>query len=72
MSKGAVGNSKAAVSGGFDPTPYVREGVTAEEVLEIKTAFDLFDADKGGLIEPKGKQQVTQRSRTPWTRSGWR
>ena len=31
MSKGAVGNSKtASVSGGFDPTPYVREGVTAE------------------------------------------
>ena len=56
MSKGAVGNSKAAVSGGFDPTPYVREGVTAEEVLEIKTAFDLFDADKGGLIEPKGNR----------------
>jgi hypothetical protein len=47
-------NKQIAVSGGFDPTPYVREGVTAQEVLEIKTAFDLFDADRGGVIEPKG------------------
>ena len=52
-------------TGGFNAEDYVREGVTLDEVLEIKTAFDLFDADKGGAIEPKGKQLVTQKSRTP-------
>ena len=53
MSKTA---STKQLTGGFDPTPYVREGVTAEEVIEIKTAFDLFDADRGGVIEPKGRK----------------
>ena len=51
--------SKAPAVSGFDPAPFVREGVTAAEVLEIKTAFDLFDADKGGMIEPKGNSSTT-------------
>jgi hypothetical protein len=50
--------STKQISGGFDPSPYVREGVTAEEVIEIKTAFDLFDADRGGVIEPKGRYHI--------------
>ena len=53
--------------GGFNAASYVREGLTLDEVLEIKTAFDLFDADKGGVIEPKGNATLIQKSRAPWT-----
>ena len=37
----------------FDPAPYVKEGVTAEEVQEIKEAFDLFDTENNGYIDAK-------------------
>ena len=33
---------------------YERPGLTEEEVMEIKEAFDLFDTDGGGSIDPKG------------------
>ena len=39
---------------GFDPTAYANEFVTVDEVMEIKRAFDLFDHDGGGSIDPKG------------------
>jgi hypothetical protein len=67
MSRTASVKTTAVVSGGFDPSPYVREGVTADEVIEIKTAFDLFDADKGGVIEPKGIKHLIQKSKMLWT-----
>lgn len=40
----------------FDPSLYIRPGVTEEEVNEIKEAFDLFDMDMGGSIDPKELQ----------------
>lgn len=40
----------------FDPKQFASPYVTIEEVLEIKKAFDLFDRDLGGAIDPKGKQ----------------
>ena len=39
---------------GFDPTAFASEFVSVEEVLDIKRAFDLFDYDGGGSIDPKG------------------
>lgn len=36
----------------FKPELFVREGITKEEVIEFKAAFDLFDADGGGTIDP--------------------
>ena len=39
---------------GFDPSAYANDFVTSDEVLEIKKAFDLFDYDGGGSIDPKG------------------
>lgn len=39
---------------GFDPTAFANEYVSVEEVLDIKKAFDLFDYDGGGSIDPKG------------------
>lgn len=41
---------------GFDPTAFASEFVTVEEVLDIKRAFDLFDYDGGGSIDPAGKK----------------
>lgn len=39
---------------GFDPSAFASEFVSVEEVLDIKKAFDLFDYDGGGSIDPKG------------------
>jgi Ca2+-binding EF-hand superfamily protein len=38
----------------FDPSKFASEYCSAEEVLEIKRAFDLFDRDLGGAIDPRG------------------
>ena len=53
MSKSAV--KMTGRLAGFDPSAYANEFVTVDEVLEIKRAFDLFDYDGGGSIDPKGK-----------------
>jgi hypothetical protein len=34
----------------FDPTPFVTEFISEEEVREIKTVFDLFDLDHGKAL----------------------
>lgn len=51
----AKGSAPPAPSkSGFDPKAYAKNGVSEEEVLVIKTAFDLFDSDQGGSIDIKG------------------
>ena len=42
------------MSGRFDYEQFVTPFVSLEEVQEIKMAFDLFDTDHGGSIDPKG------------------
>ena len=37
----------------FNPKQFERPGLTEDEILEIKEAFDLFDTDSGGTIDPK-------------------
>ena len=54
MSKSAV--KMTGRLAGFDPSAYANEFVTTDEVLEIKRAFDLFDYDGGGSIDPKGTE----------------
>ena len=44
---------------------YVSNYVTYEEVQSIKQAFDLFDRDLGGAIDPKGTPLLIQNSRSP-------
>ena len=38
----------------FNPKDYERPGISAEEVLEIREAFDLFDYEGNGYVESKG------------------
>ena len=37
--------------GGFDTKNYEKNGLTEDEVLEIREAFDLFDTDHSGEID---------------------
>jgi Ca2+-binding EF-hand superfamily protein len=42
---------------------YVSEYISYSEVVEIKKAFDLFDRDLGGAIDPKGTYYMRKNSR---------
>ena len=42
-------------TGAFSASKFVRPGLNEDEIVEIKEAFDLFDTDGGGQIDPKGK-----------------
>lgn len=53
----------------FNPNDFANEYCTVEEVLEIKRAFDLFDRDLGGAIDPRGNYLLIQNSRSPLTPS---
>lgn len=44
----------------FDTQPWITQYVSEEEVREIKMAFDLFDLDHGGSIDPKGRSSPIQ------------
>ena len=44
---------------------FVSNYVTYEEVHNIKQAFDLFDRDLGGAIDPKGTSIFMQNLRLP-------
>jgi Ca2+-binding EF-hand superfamily protein/uncharacterized protein YkwD len=46
--------------GDFDPEDYARAGLTEEEIIEIKDAFDLFDVEKTGKIETKDLRQAME------------
>jgi hypothetical protein len=43
----------------FDPTPYIRNSLKEEDVLEAKEAFDSFDVEHVGSINPKGTPGYT-------------
>lgn len=47
-------------AGGFNPKEYERPGLTEDEIEEIKEAFDLFDADGSGTIDPKELKDAMQ------------
>lgn len=44
--------------GKFDAKAYAKNGVSEDEVNQIKLAFDLFDTDQGGSIDIKGKDKI--------------
>lgn len=45
---------------GFRAHDYERPGVSADEVQEIKEAFDLFDPEKTGFVSTACKYEITQ------------
>jgi Ca2+-binding EF-hand superfamily protein len=51
--KSATTASKSKV---FDTKSYEKPGLTAEQITEVKTAFDLFDTDGTGSIDTKGNK----------------
>ncbi len=53
MSKASRQPTKAGGKQAFNPKQYEKPGLTEDEILEIKEAFDLFDTDGGGSIDPK-------------------
>lgn len=42
----------------FNPKNYEKNGLTEDEVMEIKEAFDLFDSDKSGEIDTEELKQA--------------
>ena len=52
MSK--VKAAPTSAKGGFQASAYAKDGVSEDEVNNIKQAFDLFDTDQGGSIDIKG------------------
>lgn len=56
--KKSVAPGKGSATRGFNPKNFEREGVNEEEVVEIKEAFDLFDTDETGTIDPKELKQA--------------
>jgi centrin-1 len=44
----------------FDPSEFRRPGYTDEDIVELKEAFDLFDADKSGGLNPVELRQVIE------------
>jgi centrin-1 len=51
--KGKGGKGTGGGKAEFNAREYERPGLTEEEIMEIKEAFDLFDTDGGGSIDPK-------------------
>lgn len=45
----------------FNPDDYVKLNVSREDVIEIKKAFDIFDTDKSGTVEPTEIQAAFER-----------
>ena len=44
----------------FNPKHYERPGLSEDEIMEIKEAFDLFDPTKSGFVSPKDLRQAMQ------------
>lgn len=49
--KAAPAPAAAKKPAAFDAKKYERPGLTEDEILEIKEAFDLFDSDQSGSID---------------------
>ena len=35
----------------FDPSPFIKKGISDEEIISMKECFDLFDTDQSGTID---------------------
>lgn len=53
MSKSTKSTMQGSNQADFDPLHYTHNGLSEDEVLEIKEAFDLFDKNHTGCINAK-------------------
>ena len=53
-------SKKTLDSKSFNPKQFERPGLTEDEIMEIKEAFDLFDTDNKGYIEPRELKEAMQ------------
>ena len=58
MNKGKKAQKVATKQAEFNPKNYEKNGLTEDEVLEIKEAFDLFDSDHSGTIDTEELKQA--------------
>jgi Ca2+-binding EF-hand superfamily protein len=58
MNKGKKSQKVEIKKAEFNPKDYEKNGLTEDEVLEIKEAFDLFDSDKSGEIDTSELKQA--------------
>ena len=58
MNKGKKAQKVATKQEAFNPKNYEKNGLTEDEVLEIKEAFDLFDTDHSGTIDTEELKQA--------------
>ena len=64
-SKSQVKQAPAPAKGQFDAKKYAQGGVSEEEVIQIKAAFDLFDTDQGGSVDINGTATLIQNLKPP-------
>ena len=58
MNKGKKAQKVVAKQEAFNPKNYEKNGLTEDEVLEIKEAFNLFDTDHSGTIDTDELKQA--------------
>ena len=58
MNKGKKAQKVVSKQAEFNPKNYEKNGLTEDEVLEIKEAFDLFDTDHSGTIDTDELKQA--------------
>ena len=58
MNKGKKAQKVEIKQEAFDPKNYEKYGLTEDEVLEIKEAFDLYDTDHSGNIDTEELKQA--------------
>ena len=58
MNKGKKAQQVISKQEAFNPKNYEKNGLTEDEVLEIKEAFDLFDTDHSGTIDTEELKQA--------------
>ena len=46
------GGASSSVKKEWNAEDYVSHNCSVEEVREIKTAFDIFDSDNSGVVDP--------------------
>ena len=49
--RGISRKDKAKEASEFNAKPYVKDGASEEEIIQMKECFDIFDSDKSGYID---------------------